>query len=325
MASRSTLRCVRFPVRRFACFLALWIIACPASAEEPRWTANSLDPYGAVSYRDVVPRQMSTAQAQALDHLRAARYSQAWATFKTLYLKDDASPFHIWGMMLAADGAGRMKGALEVVASPLQAIRLRELAREVTTMPKAQAKHIVAFNLGLAVAKASERRVVNGPLAESWWTTLAFQPLPNQVQDRATIILYSCAMQVLGEFGQARPPLERLVARYPRDARLHYLLARLYSEGAVSIVERGKEIPVPMDQRPNPQLALRHALLAAKLEPNWADARFWAGLQQVVSNPNAAKEHFRAYLKLATPSPKRRALIDTFLLTGYWGPPRGGS
>ena len=153
--------CCVFPVRRCACFLALCSIVCPAWAEEPRWTTNSLDPYGAVSYRDALPSQMSPGQTQAIAHLRAGRTTPAWSEFRALYLKDDASPFHIWGMMLAADAAGRMKDALEIVASPLQTIRLRDLAREVTTMPKAQAKQIVAFNFGLAVAKASERRVFN--------------------------------------------------------------------------------------------------------------------------------------------------------------------
>lgn len=297
-----------------------------SSAQRPRWTADSLDPYAAVSYRDVLPKAINSTQTRALAHLRSGRAAQAWSAFRALYQQDDGSPFHIWGIVLAADQAGRMKDAFEVIASRVRDIRMRELAQGmVGPPPPVPTKHMLAFNLGLAVENAREVRGRSfGPIAQRWSVALQEQPLPANETDRSTIILYSCAMQVLFNPGLSRPPLASLLTRHPNDAKLHYLMARLYSEGAVSMVERGKEIPVPVDQRPNPQLALRHALLAAKLEPNWADARYWAGLQLVGLKPESAKEQFRAYLKLATPTPKRKAMIDTFLKTGYWGPPKGG-
>lgn len=294
-----------------------------ATAQEPRWTVQCLDPFGAVPYSYALPRVLSTAQTDALADLKAGKSDRAWGGFKALYLEDDAAPLHIWGLMLAGQESGRLREGIELVASRVQAMRERDLAKGNLAPTRANGSHLAAFCLGLAMASYHQAKLRPlGPLSDRWLATLISQALPSSTKDKGTIILYSTAMHVLMAPSKARPPLASLVSRIPNDARLHYLMSRLYSEGVVKLIERGgREVPVPPGDRINKPSAIRHALLAAELEPTWAGARYQAGLMLVVDDVRVAKEHFRAYLKLATPSAKRKAIIDRFLATGHWGPP----
>lgn len=296
------------------------VLVSLAGAQDPGWTTTSLDPCGYVPAIDVVPRSPTTAQRKALTDLRAGRNVQAWVAFRELYRKDDDSPLHIWGMAISALKAGKLAAASDEVDSRASMVRQKEIERGGgRTPPRGTARHIVAFNLIRSMARVGELSA----LSARWSSTLLLEPLPAGEKRREMIILYSAAMSGMNEHGKARKWLRAFVDSHPKEARGRLLLASSYSQGVVKLVDgRGRELPVPPEDRMIPSLAKKYAAEAARLEPNWAEAQYVAGREHVSESPRVATEFLARYLKLDKNPPKlRMAVIDQFMKTGKWGPP----
>lgn len=294
------------------------LFAGKAHAQGPDWSTASLDPCGYIPASDAFPSPMTSHQKEALADLEGGRYLQAWVGFRDLYRKDDASPFHIWGMAISARMAGRLEAAGEEVVQRATEDHVSNRGR---LLPKSgKPKHIVAFNLVWAMQDVSGRSSLPNNI---WWSALFQQPLPASVKNREMIILYSAAMFDMSEHGKARKWLAAYVRDNPKDARCRLLLARSFSRGVAQMVDgRGKELPVPPEERANKRLAREHAVAAASLEPNWAEAHYTAGIYCASESPAEAKQYFTRYLKLEkSPTARQKFMIDQFMKTGKWGPP----
>ncbi|MCB8933243.1 MAG: hypothetical protein H6534_07350 [Chthonomonadaceae bacterium] len=141
--------------------------------------------------------------------LEAGRYEEAWKGFRGLYRQDDDSPFHIWGMAITAKMVGTLSSAADEVAVKVTALRKQEIDRGGGRVPhKGTARHVVAYNLVMAIMGDTGTRNALSPKADRWYGSLFLQPLPPGEDRREMIVLYSGAMYAMNEIAKSRKSLQ---------------------------------------------------------------------------------------------------------------------
>lgn len=304
-------------MRRFHSLLVLGALA-PLSSAGPQWRSSSYDVYG---YSSIPKSTLRPDVARALKLIDTDPRS-AYAVFMRQYDDNPVDATVYFGLMLSAKKCDRSFDAIERVAKAFSAARQKVVKSGNGRSMKVDKHFSIAFSLGLAMVYSSD--IPGGdsgymerlrPLSKAWYGTLATTELEPENISRLEALLVGSSGLMQGKETMVRRVLQQVSERHPDDVALHMLLCRAYSQGTYSLSQGNKPIPVPDDERSKPELALREALAAVRLDPDLLDANYLAGYYLTHSNPRQAKRYWKRFIALLPPSTpdKRREFVLKWL------------